>query len=103
MTTLDASQREPARYLVELAPPETDWEDIQALAARSRAASDELREDGTPVRFLRSVFVPEDGKVYLLFEGPTEAAIREAAARAGFGVESVAEALRQGADGSAGG
>jgi Protein of unknown function (DUF4242) len=91
---VDIAFAEPARYLVELDPPDTDWADIQALTARSRAASDELSQHGTPVRFLRSVFVPEDGKVYLLFEGPSEAAVREAASRAGLGVGRVLGTLR---------
>jgi hypothetical protein len=68
-----------SRYMLELTPPETGWDDIQALAARFRAAA-----DGTEVRVLRSVFVPEDGKVYLLFEGPSEAAVRAAASAAGL-------------------
>jgi Protein of unknown function (DUF4242) len=90
----EASPREPSRYLVELDPPQTEWTDIQALSTRSRAASDELSDDGTPVRFLRSVFVPEDATVYLLFEAASEAAVREAAARAGLGVGLVVGALR---------
>ena len=84
-----APTAEPSRYLVELEPPKTGWDDIQALAARFRHAS-----DGSAVRFLRSVFVPEDGKVYLLFEGPSESAVREAASHAGLGVEGVVATLQ---------
>ena len=80
---------EPSRYLVELEPPDAGWDDIQALTARFRLAS-----DGTSVRLLRSVFVPDDGKVYLLFEGPSESAVRAAASQAGLGVEGVVETLR---------
>jgi hypothetical protein len=85
---------EPSRYLVELEPPEAGWDDIQALVARSRAAAEELRRSGSAVRFLRSVFVPEDGTVYLLFEGPSESAVREAVSHAGLGVEGVVASLQ---------
>ena len=80
---------EPSRYLVELEPPDPGWDDIQAIVARFRLAS-----HGTAVRFLRSVFVPEDGKVYLLFEGPSESAVREAVSHAGLGVEGVVGSLQ---------
>ena len=80
---------EPSRYLVELEPPDAGWDDLQALVARFRLAS-----RGTVVRFLRSVFVPEDGTVYLLFEGPSESAVREAVSHAGLGVEGVVASLQ---------
>ena len=56
-------------YLVELVPPVGGLEGIQALAARARRASDELSKEGVGVRFLRSVFVPEEGQCFLLFAG----------------------------------
>ena len=70
------------RFFVELAPRASGFEDIQALTARSRAASEALARAGTPVRFLRSVFVPEDGSCYLLFEGSSRDAVHEACRRA---------------------
>lgn len=86
------------RYLVELTPTESGFDDIQALATRSRAASEALSRNGTPVRFLRAVFVPEDGSCFLLFEAPSAEEARLAATRAELGVERVVEALRIGDD-----
>ena len=45
------------------------------------------------MRFLRSVFVPEDESCFFLYEGPTADAVREAAARAELVVAQVDETL----------
>lgn len=83
-----------SRYLVELTPDGNGVDDIQALAARCRAASEELSRSGTPVRFLRSVFVPEDGTCLLLFEGPSAPAVEEAGRRAALPLRRVSGTLR---------
>jgi Nickel responsive protein SCO4226-like len=83
----------PCRYLVELSPSHGSFEDIQSLGASSRAASEELSRDGTPVRFLRSVFVPEDSRCLLVFEGGSDEAVLEACRRAGIVAERISEAL----------
>ena len=41
-----------------------------------------MRTAGIPVRFLRSVFVPEDESCFFLYEGPNTDAVRDAAGRA---------------------
>jgi hypothetical protein len=43
-----------------------------------------MRREGTPVRFLRSIFVPENDTCFLLYEAPTARSVREAAGRAGL-------------------
>lgn len=84
------------RYLVELERPTAGWGGIQEAAARAREAAGELRGDGLPVRFLRSVYVPEDDTCFFLYEGPSREAVQLAVQRAvGLGgrvVESVAAA-----------
>lgn len=81
------------RYLVELHRPQDGWGELQAVAARARAAADELRAEGTPVRFLRSVFVPEDNSCVFLFEAASAEAVGEAGRRAALRIERVAEAV----------
>ena len=83
-----------SRYLVELTPARNGFDDIQALAAQSRAACRELTRQGTPVRFLRSVFVPEDGTCFLLFEAATAGVVEELGRRAALRVGPASEALR---------
>jgi Protein of unknown function (DUF4242) len=82
------------RYLIELEQPATGWSDLQAVAARARAAAEDLRAAGMPVRFLRSIFVPEDDACFLLFEAPSAETAGEAGARAGPAVERVIRAVR---------
>lgn len=82
------------RYLIELEQPATGWSDLQGVAARARAAAAELRKAGLPVRFLRSIFVPEDDACFLLFEAPSAEAAGEAGARAGPAIERVTRTVR---------
>ena len=60
-------------YFVEIyAPGESDVAD---LAARARTAA------GDDVRYIRSVFVPEDETCFHLFEGPSAEAVKELSER----------------------
>jgi hypothetical protein len=45
------------------------------------------------VRFLRSIFVPEDGACFLLYEGPSAESVRAAARRAELGPKRIHAAL----------
>jgi hypothetical protein len=83
-----------ARYTVEVRIPETGWADLQRAAALARQATDELRREGEQVRFLRSIFVPEDGACFFLYEGSSAEAVRAAAVRARLGVQRVDATLR---------
>ena len=81
------------RYLVELYVPKASARDRRATAARARAAAAEVSRDGARVRWLQSIFVPEDETWFLLYEAPTKAAVRRAVARAAFPHARVVEAV----------
>jgi hypothetical protein len=66
------------------------------LTARARRASDELRREGTQVRFLRSIFVPEDDVCLYLYRAASTEAVREAASRAALSFREVTETLETG-------
>jgi Protein of unknown function (DUF4242) len=85
---------QPARYTVEVHVPDLGWADLQRAAALARQATDELRREGEQVRFLRSIFVPEDGACFFLYEGSSAEAVRAAAVRARLGVGRVDATLR---------
>jgi hypothetical protein len=70
------------RYLLELAPRQTSYEDIRSLAERTRRACAEITHDDVTVRLLRSVFVPEDGTCLLVFDATSAPAVAEAGRRA---------------------
>ena len=68
-------------HLVELDRPASGWSELEVLAARARSAAEQVNSAETPVRFLRTIFVPDDEKCFQLFEG-TPAAVAEAVSRA---------------------
>jgi hypothetical protein len=72
-------QEQQRRYLVELRRPTRGWWTLEDVAARARASATDLSGRGTPVRFLRTVFVPEDESCYLLIEAPSGEAAAEVA------------------------
>jgi hypothetical protein len=82
------------RYLVELTPLADSLDDIQALVARARTATEELSREGTPVRLVRSLFLPDDGSLLLLLEGGSGWVAEEAGRRAAAGTQQVSEATR---------
>ena len=82
------------RYTVELRLPRTGWGDLQEAAARARQATEQMRLEGEYVRFLRSIYVPEDDACFFLYEGPSAESVTAAARRANLGVRRVDAALR---------
>ena len=71
----------PGTYLVEVAP--RDRATAGTLGERARSSA-------TTVRFLRAIYVPEDDRWFLLYEGNSTAAVSSAAERADARVVSVA-------------
>ena len=80
-------------FLVELHRPEHGWDELQALGAQARAAAEQVNSKETPIRFLRSIFVPDNETCFYLFEAGSIDVVREAAQRAGLELEHVAEAV----------
>jgi uncharacterized protein DUF4242 len=83
------------RYLVELYLSRAGAGGRDEAAARARAAAAALTSEGVPVRYLRSIFVPDDETWFLLYDGPSKAAVEAAVTRADLPCERVLEALTQ--------
>ena len=83
-----------SRFLVELERPELLGAEIKALAKRSRAVAAEMQGEGASLRYLRTIYVPEDGRCFLLFEGGSAVEVSEAGRRAGLAPSVVVEALK---------
>ena len=64
-------------------------------SAKARLAADELTREGTPVRYLNSIFVPEDETCFFLYQAVSADAVREAARRAALSFERVSEAVAE--------
>jgi len=80
------------RYMVERNLPGFDASQLPGAAASAKAATAQMSSEGTPIRYLRSTFVPAEQKCYCLFEGPSEDSIREAQTRAELPYERIHEA-----------
>jgi hypothetical protein len=82
-------------FLVELYVSRTDAAAVARGADGSRRAAEELTREGTPVRYLRSIFVPEDETCFLLYEAVSADAVREVARRAALPFDHIAATVAQ--------
>lgn len=82
-----------AEFLVELYVSRNDTGAVERSAESTRRAAEELTREGTPVRFLRSIFVPEDETCFFLCEAASAESVHEVARRAALPFERIAEAV----------
>lgn len=69
-------------YMVECYWPGVTPEALGITEAEAVRAARGLTEEGTPVKYVDSILVPEDESAFLLFEAPSLAAVEEASRRA---------------------
>ncbi len=82
-----------AEFLVELYVSGVDADAVERGAESARLAAEALSREGTPVRYLRSLFVPADETCFYLYEALSAKAVRRAAERAALRFERVTEAI----------
>jgi hypothetical protein len=82
-----------AEYLVELYVPRTNERGTDSAVMRARLAAEELARVGTAVRYMRSIYIPEDELCFLLFEAASADHVREAARCADLPFERISEAV----------
>jgi len=80
-------------YLLETYMSRTSAGDPAAAAARARAAAAQMRREGTPIRVLRSFFVPEDELWFCLYEARSSDTVAEAGRRAKLGLGRIQKAV----------
>ncbi len=81
------------QYVVERHLPNFTGEMVAAAAKRAKQTTAAMTREGTPVRYMRSIFIPGEDKCYCLFEGDSADTVRQANERADLPVESISEAL----------
>jgi hypothetical protein len=84
-----------AEYLVERYVSRSDTEALQLGVERARRAAERLSREGTPVRLVRSIFVPEDETCFYLYEAESSDAVIEAARRAELRVDRIAQTVTE--------
>jgi hypothetical protein len=82
-----------SKFLVEAYVPAAVAHDTHSGVDGVADAAGELSREGTPVRLLHAIFVPEDETGFYLYQARSSEAVREAATRAGLRFERVTEAL----------
>jgi hypothetical protein len=80
-------------YLAEAYLPRPRANELRADERRARAAAHELRQQGTPIRFVRAIFVPTDEICFYVFEAVDAEAVGAACKRAALRFERVVEAV----------
>lgn len=80
-------------YVVERYLPGLDQRQLVRLLGKLGKVTDDLRSEGTRVRYLGSTIVPGDEACFCQFEGPSEAAVAEANTRAGVPFDRIVEAV----------
>ena len=80
-------------YMVERTLPGYTAEQVAGAANRARETTNLMAREGTPVRYLRSTFIPGEDKCYCLFDGPSPEVIQTANDRAGLPVDRIVEVL----------
>ena len=85
-------------FMVERHLPGITPEQLQAAAKRAKSTTADMTQQGTPVRYLRSTFIPSEEKVFCLFQGASQESIEEANRKADIPFNRVTEALHIEAD-----
>lgn len=75
------------QFLVEVFVPRTDALRANRLALDAEAVVQRMHWEGIPIRFMRSIFVPDEETCFMLYEANTPDDVVEAAVRAGIGLE----------------
>jgi hypothetical protein len=82
-------------FLVELYVPRTDAANTGTGAERARQAAEELSRQGTTIRYLRSIFVPDDETCFHLYKASSVEVVRQVESRAGLRFERISEAVAE--------
>jgi hypothetical protein len=76
-------------FLAELYVAESDLAAVARGSELARLAAKQPSRDGSSVRYVRSIFVPEDETCFYLYEASSADAVVEAASRAGLTFERI--------------
>lgn len=80
-------------YLVEAYVTKLDEFSMRSLAAEVRTTAAAVTRNGTPVRYLGSIFVPEDETCFHLLEAASADVIRQARRGGSFAFERIVEVV----------
>ena len=82
-----------SKFLVERYLPGVTPEQLGEAASAAKETTASMTSEGTPVRYLRSTFIPGEDKCYCLFEGPSADVVKKANERAQLPYERIVDAM----------
>jgi len=82
------------RYAVEVYSPRGGSEEFRLSIARLRQAARALTQEGTPIKYRRSLFLPTDETSFHILDGSSYEAVSEAAKRAAIDAARIVEAAQ---------
>lgn len=80
-------------YLVERYWPEVTSERLLEALERGRWVMEQMTGEGTPIRDVSCTLVPAEEVVFSVYDGPSEAAVRQFNERADIPVSRIVEAI----------
>lgn len=80
-------------YMVERSLEGIPMSDLAAAQQAAISTSRQMTEEGTPVRYVRSTFVPGSGACMCLFEADEAAAVEQANRKANIPFDRIVEAF----------
>ncbi len=80
-----------ASYVVKRHLPGITLEALTGAGLRAKSCAAEMTEEGTPVRWLRSFFIPETEETHCYFEAPSSNAVKEVNERANIPFSKIHE------------
>lgn len=72
-----------------------DADGLLRVAASARAGAEQLASEGADVRYIESLFVPDEETYFCLYEAGSADAVREVGRRAALPFDRVAEAFTE--------
>ena len=82
-----------AVYMVERELPGITPEQLAKAQEAAISTSSRFTQEGKPVRYIRSTFLPDDSRCFCLFEAPTRQLVRDVNDAAGLPVSRIVQAL----------
>ena len=82
--------------MAELYLPAADPNALRAAIQRARAAAEALTGEGTPVRYLRSTFIPSDEVCFLFIEAASPDEVTRLGVRSDLAFDRIVQTLSDG-------
>ncbi len=80
-------------FVVQRELPGITPEALAGAGARAKTCAAEMSEEGTPVRWIRSFFLPSTEQTHCYFEAPNAEVVREVNERANIPFKTVIEVM----------